>query len=136
MVELNRNSEWPDELKRDLAENAFNPCVGRDLVSETARVRVWHLVLKPGERTPFHRHVLDYFWTCHSHGRAVSYFEDGSKSEVLYVPGDTKHMNYAKGEYLVHSLKNLGEGDLIFTTVEFKYSPNEPLPIKNKQSRG
>lgn len=122
---------WSDELKIDIAKNAFNPCVGSNLVSETDRVRVWHLILKPGERTPFHRHVLDYFWTCHSEGSAISYHEDGSIIATDYQPGDTKHMNYPSGQYLLHALENTGMSDLVFTTVEFKCSANDPLPVKS-----
>ena len=120
---------WPEAVKSDLEKNEFNPNVGSDLVSETDRVRVWHLVLNPGERTPFHRHVLNYFWTCHSEGQARSYFEDGRVVEMSYAPGDTKHMDYAKGQYLLHSLENIGTTPLTFTTVEFKDSPNPPLPV-------
>lgn len=122
---------WPEECKRDMVENAFNPRVGSVLVSETDRVRVWHLLLKPGERMPFHRHVLDYFWTCHSEGSAVSYFEDGSVLATHYKTGDTKHMSYGKGEHMLHSLENTGDTELLFTTVEFKYSANPPLPLGN-----
>ena len=30
---------------------------------------------------------------------------------------------------MVHSIENIGDTDLLFTTVEFKQSANEPLPI-------
>ena len=39
------------------------PASATTLVSESDRVRVWTIRLKPGERIGFHRHVLDYFWT-------------------------------------------------------------------------
>jgi len=122
---------WPEAVKSDLEKNEFNPNVGSDLVSETDRVRVWHLVLNPGERTPFHRHVLNYFWTCHTEGHARSYFEDGRVAEMRYAPGDTKHMDYAEGEYLLHCLENIGTTPLTFTTVEFKDSPNAALPLQD-----
>ena len=44
---------------------------------ETGRVRVRHLSLATGERKGFHRHVLDYFWTATSKGRARSHHADG-----------------------------------------------------------
>jgi hypothetical protein len=69
----------------------FNGCVGSVLVSETDKVRVWHLHLPAGKRCAFHRHVLDYFWTCHSHGKARGYFEDGAIRDVTHFPGDTRH---------------------------------------------
>lgn len=30
---------------------------------------------------------------------------------------------------MVHSVENIGDTDIAFTTVEFLDSPNEPLPI-------
>lgn len=124
-----RYKDWPPGLAEELEANRFNACVGSILVSESDRVRVWHLHLPAGKRCAFHRHVLDYFWTCHSHGDARSYFEDGSTRDVSHFPGDTRHMSYGKGEYLLHSVENIGDTDLLFTTVEFKRSANEPLDV-------
>jgi beta-alanine degradation protein BauB len=125
----NPRAHWPKELQDDIDANRFNGCVGSVLVSETDRVRVWHLRLPPGKRCAFHRHVLDYFWTCHTHGTARGYFEDGRIVDVKHFPGDTKHMHYGAGEYLLHSVENIGDTELLFTTVEFKQSANPPLPV-------
>ena len=129
MSENNPRAHWPKELQDEIAANAFNGCVGSVLVSETDRVRIWHLHLPVGKRCPFHRHVLDYFWTCHSHGKARGYYEDGRIVDVSHFPGDTKHLYFGPGEYMLHCVENIGDTDLLFTTVEFKQSANEPLPI-------
>ena len=92
-------------------------------------MRVWHLMIPAGKRRTFHRHVLDYFWTCHTHGRARGYFEDGSIAESVHFPGDTKHLTYGPGEYMLHSVENTGDTDLLFTSVEFLQSANAPLPV-------
>src|SRR5262245_57241716 len=126
----NPRAHWPAELQQELEENRFNPVVGSVLVSETDEVRVWHLMIPAGRRCTFHRHVLDYFWTCHSHGKARGYFEDGSITESVHFPGDTKHLSYGPGEYLLHSVENIGDTDLLFTTVEFLKSANPPLPVQ------
>lgn len=125
-----RYANWPQGLVEDMEANRFNGCVGSVLVSETERARVWHLHLPAGKRCPFHRHVLRYFWTCHSHGKARGYFEDGSVRDVSHFPGDTKHFEYGKDQYLLHSVENIGDTDLLFTTVELvNQSENEPLPV-------
>ena len=62
----NPRAHWPAELQQELEDNRFNPIVGSVLVSETDKVRVWHLMIPAGKRCTFHRHVLDYFWTCHT----------------------------------------------------------------------
>ena len=120
---------WPAGMQQDLEINRMSPLVGSTLVSETDELRVWHLLIPAGKRCSFHRHVLDYFWTCHTHGRARGYYEDGSITEATHFPGDTRHLKYGKGEHLVHSVENIGKTDLLFTTVEFKQSGNMPLPV-------
>jgi hypothetical protein len=124
-------SEWPAAIRAEFEREsrAHNGCVGTELLSETDKVRVWIIRLKPGERVGFHRHVLDYFWTSVSGGRGRQHLMDGSTVEYSYYPGETRHETYAKGEYKVHDLENLGDLDMIFNTIEFLDSPNPPLPV-------
>jgi hypothetical protein len=119
----------PPDLADELRRNQQNGCVGTELVSETDRVRVWVIRLKPGERIGFHKHVLDYFWTSLFAGRARSNHEDGATYETQYYAGETQHARYAAGEYKIHDLENIGNTDLVFSTVEFLDSANAPLPI-------
>ena len=121
--------DWPAPVRADFAANAHNPCVGTRLLSEDARVRVWEIRLQPGERIGFHRHVLDYFWTAVTPGRALSHQQDGRGVEAVYAAGDIKHHVYGPDEYKVHDLQNTGSTELIFTTVEFLQSANAPLPL-------
>jgi hypothetical protein len=120
---------WPAELRDEFARTQFSGHVGSTLVSETERVRVWHLTIRAGERCAFHRHVLDYFWTCHTSGTARGYYTDGRIVDVDHFPGDTKHLTFERGEFMVHSIENVGTTDLVFTTVEFLDSANLPLPV-------
>ena len=117
------------ELQAEFEANEFNPCVGQVLISEGQRARVWYIRLKPGERLGFHRHVLDYFWTCLTHGRARSHINGGGPTEAEYHPGQTRHKCFAAGEFMVHDLENVGDDDLIFNTVEHLDSANPPLPL-------
>lgn len=120
---------WPSWLEDDLARGRDNGCVGTELVSEDERVRVWTIRLKPGERIGFHTHVLDYFWTALNPGRARSHHAEGGTFETSYSAGETQHARYAKGEGKTHDLENIGDTDLLFATVEFLDSANQPLPI-------
>lgn len=127
---------WPENLQEEFERNRLdNGRVGSTLVSESERVRVWNIRLRPGERLPFHRHVLDYFWTAVTPGRARSHMDDGGTVEVEYEPGDTKHHQYGPGEYKIHDLENIGTTDLVFTTVEFLDSANAPLPVSDEVRR-
>jgi hypothetical protein len=127
--------DWPPELQKEFRERQLSGCVGHILVSESGRVRVWSLRLRPGERLPFHRHVLDYFWTATTPGKARSRYPDGHTSEPEYEAGDTMHFTFASGEFMVHDLENIGSEDLCFTTVEFLDSANPPLEIPDAVRR-
>jgi len=120
---------WPAALQRQYDEQAGSGCVGSVLVSETDRVRVWHLHIAPGQRCNFHTHVLDYFWSAHAPGRARGYYNDGRIVDVEHFKGETKHFTFGPGQSFTHSVENIGDTDLLFTTVEFLDGANTPLPI-------
>lgn len=124
--------DWPQDLREDFAAGSGRGQVGSRLVSETERVRVWALSLKPGERIGFHTHVLDYFWTAVTGGRARSHYADGRINEVAYEPGDTQHHTFPAGAFMIHDLENIGPTELSFTTVEFLDSANAPLPLTGR----
>jgi hypothetical protein len=122
---------WPEALRTEFERESRNPngCVGSTLVSESDRVRVWTIRLKPGERFGFHRHVLNYFWSALNAGRGRQHLMDGSTVEYSYQPGETRHESYGPGEFKVHDLENIGDTELVFMTVEFLDSANKPLDI-------
>lgn len=126
---LNPRQHWPASLQKEFNENQTNGAVGSVLVSETDRVRVWHLYLPVGKRCAFHRHQLDYFWTAHTEGKARGYYDDGRIVDVTHYKGETKHFTFGAGEHFIHSVENIGDTDLIFTTVEFLNGANRPLSI-------
>lgn len=122
-------AHWPAGLEAEMRASVGNGCVGTTLVSETDRVRVWHLALAPGARLPFHRHVNPYFWTALTEGRARAYHSDGSVAEVDYYPGMTRHYHYGPDEFMLHTLENIGQTELRYTTVEFLDGTNPPLTV-------
>ena len=125
------NDPWPADIAAEFTREAKNPnpCVGTILLSENERTRVWMIRLAPGERTGFHRHVLDYFWTSVNGGRGRQHVHDGTTVEYTYQPGETRHESYGKGEFKVHDLENLGDKEMVFMTVEFKDSANQPMKL-------
>lgn len=122
-------AHWTPNLAAELAGARKNGRVGSQLVSETDRFRVWLIRLAPGERLPFHTHVLNYFWVATTPGRARSRNASGQVTDLDYATGDTRHMDFGQGQSMTHDLENIGETLLTFTTVEDKRSPNAPLPL-------
>jgi beta-alanine degradation protein BauB len=121
---------WPLWRKEEFNRNKRLPVVGTRLVSETNDVRVWLIDLAPGQRLPFHLHVLNYFWTAMTVGRVRSISHDGDVFEATTKIGDTGHTTIAAGEWMIHDLENIGEKPLLYSTVELKIgSANKPLPL-------
>jgi hypothetical protein len=124
----------PDEsinpaTRDEIVRNTRHCRVGSTLVSESDRVRIWHIAMQPGERLEFHRHVLDYFWTTTVAGRGRSRYPDGRVVEADYPVGSTKNYRIEKGGTFMHDLENVGDTVLSFVTVEFLDSANAPLPV-------
>jgi beta-alanine degradation protein BauB len=132
-IETNTNlvafSHWPKGVYEDMLANSNNGCVGSVLVSETERVRVWHLHIAPRTRCSFHRHVNPYFWSALKAGMARGYFSSGQIRDTEHYVGETKHFHYGPGDYMLHSVENIGDTELLFATVEFLDGTNSPLKI-------
>jgi beta-alanine degradation protein BauB len=94
-------------------------------------VRVWAIGLGPGQRLSFHSHVFDYFWTAVTGGRGRSHFGDGEVSDTVYKTGDIKHLTFNEGDLMIHDVENIGDTELLFTTMEFLDSPNAPLELRS-----
>lgn len=120
---------WSEEIKREFHDLAADGHVGSKLLFENHRVRVWEIRLAPGQRWHAHQHALDYFWTAITAGRSRQRTYDGTTREVSYSPGDTRFYEFGPGESLLHDLENVGETELIFSTVELLESANSPLRL-------
>jgi uncharacterized cupin superfamily protein len=118
------------DLQREFAEAQTNGNVGQVLETETNDVRIWKIRLKPGERVGYHRHVLNYFWVAVTSGKSRSRLSTGEIMETEYSPGDCRYFSFGAGQHMIHDLTNIGDTDLIFTTVELKGSANPPLALK------
>jgi beta-alanine degradation protein BauB len=130
-------TQWPAALRAEFERESGRPngCVGSELISETDKLRVWTIRLKPGERFGFHRHVLNYFWSAITPCRGRQHLMDGSTVEYAYAAGETRHETYGPGQFKVHDLENIGDTEMVFMTVEFLDSSNPPLAIPDDVRR-
>ncbi len=107
-------SEFAAEL--DLAPT--NHELGTTAWFENERIRVWEVLLEPGERGAFHAHTTNYFWTVVSPGRGLQRFADGTFIVRDYRLGETRYLEHTPETALIHDLENVGETTLRFVTVE------------------
>lgn len=106
------------DFEEELAAAPENLDVGTTVWFENDRVRVWEILLNPGDRGPFHSHTTNYFWTVVEPGRGLQRFVDGTFAVRDYAVGDTKFLEHTVETALVHDLENVGETPLRFVTVE------------------
>lgn len=92
--------------------------VGTRLLFSNDRVKVWEIVLGPGRRAPFHRHVHPYFYVCASPGRVRTRFPNGHFVEGDEEAGGFAYMQHTPENPGIHDLENVGDTTVRYTTVE------------------
>jgi hypothetical protein len=107
-----------EEYSAELAAAPNNHDLGTSLWFENDRVRVWEVLLQPGERGPFHAHTSNYFWTVVEPSRGLQRFADGTFVVRDYEVGETKYLEHTPATALIHDLENIGATLLRFVTVE------------------
>ena len=62
--------------------------IGDKIVFENEFVRVWSLALDPGQRQPWHQHLLPYLIVPLTEGKNEMTFDDGRVRETREKPGE------------------------------------------------
>ena len=107
-----------EEYSEELTVAPGNHDLGTSLWFENQRIRVWEVLLQPGERGPFHAHISNYFWTVVGASRGLQRFADGTFVIRDYQVGETKYLEHTPATALIHDLENIGATPLRFVTVE------------------
>lgn len=118
-----------EELLREAAANGSNACVGRELLLENARVRIWKTTLKPGERMAYHVHKLDFLWTALSDCELIVHGAGGGTEAVTFERGEVVYQRVPRNAEVLRAICNVGDEPALFTVVEFLNSDNTPLPV-------
>jgi beta-alanine degradation protein BauB len=108
----------PADFADELETAPGNLDVGTTVWFENDRIRVWEILLQPGERGAFHSHVTNYFWTVVEGSRGLQRFADGTFVVRDYLVGETKYLEHTPENALIHDLENVGDSTLRFVTVE------------------
>jgi quercetin dioxygenase-like cupin family protein len=91
--------------------------VGQKIVFENEMIRVWEIVLEPGERQPAHRHDHPYVVIAIEGSGNVIEAAGAERGDVEEEPGGI--VFGAPGE--VHTLTNVGDGRYVNRLVELKH---------------
>lgn len=108
----------PADFQAELEVASGNKELGTSMWFENERIRVWEVLLEPGERGAFHSHTTNYFWTVVEGSRGLQRFSDGTYIVRDYRVGETRYLEHSPSSELIHDLENVGNGTLRFVTVE------------------
>jgi hypothetical protein len=106
------------QFSSELEAAPGNHQLGTTMWYENERIRVWEVLLQPGQRGAFHAHTTNYFWTVVEAGRGLQRFADGTFIVRDYALGETRYLEHTPDRALIHDLENVGETTLRFVTVE------------------
>lgn len=91
--------------------------IGQRVMYEDERIRVWEVVLEPGQRQPLHRHDNPYLVIAIEGSRNLIENVDGGRREVVEEPGGV--VSREAGE--IHTLTNIGTARYVNRLVELKH---------------
>ena len=98
--------------------NANSHAVGTAVLFENDRLRVWDLVLEPGEASAVHRHTADYVFVCTTPGRITFLAEGQPPTTTDYEDGFVQYT--AVGPGITHQIRNVGKHRYREIPVELK----------------
>lgn len=111
-----------------MGANDHSHQVGTKLLFENDRVRVWELVLKPGEASPRHVHESDYVFV-HLTKSKLALMQEGEPEETSEEPaGFVQYTDVGSG--IRHAIKNVGDTEHREILVEFKGPSRAATPQK------
>ena len=92
--------------------------VGTRLLFENDRVRVWEMVLRPGEESTRHVHESDYLFVYLTRSKLALMEEHKEPETSEQAPGFVQYTEVGSG--ITHAVKNVGDGDHREILVELK----------------
>lgn len=117
-----------------MSAHEFSHKVGTKLLFENDRVRVWEMVLQPGEASTYHEHTNDYLFVYMTHSR-LEVIRHGKKPETdEQSPGFVEYRDVGSG--IDHQVRNVGDGEHREILVEIKGPSRvaEPRPPQTNES--
>lgn len=105
---------WHDEIEAATS----NFAIGTSLLFENEQVRVWDISLPPGEGLAFHCHRTTYYFVTITPGRSLTILPNGETWTWEHPEGEVQFIPIGSDECVIHNLKNVGNTNLRFSTVE------------------
>lgn len=113
-----------------MSEQQPSDSIGTELLFENESIRVWSMILAPGEVSPYHIHKLDYVFVYTTPSRIALMQKPGEVTEIREF-GDGYVSFNVVGDGLTHQIRNEGTDIHRQILVEFKDSPSARTSATN-----
>ena len=113
--------------------NQISTQIGTELLFENDRIRVWQMVLQPGEESPHHRHEADYVFIYTTPSRMTAFLEDQPPSTSEFDDGYVQYT--AVGPGTTHHIRNDAAIEHRQILVEFK-GPSVAATLQVPENNG
>jgi quercetin dioxygenase-like cupin family protein len=110
--------------------------IGTELLFENDRIRVWQMILQPGQESPHHRHESDYVFVYTTPSRMTAFLEGQEPSTSDFEAGYVQYTEVGQGT--THHIRNDATTEHRQILVEFKgpsASPTLQPPENNGRTR-
>ena len=125
---------WDPSKLMELKSNSIDDRLGQKLLFENNRIKVWEVILFPGESLPFRKISVNYTFTSMTEGLAISRNANGKIVLVRIKEGDSMYLDH-EGRQTIYDLKNIGEDTLFLHALEFKPLVEEMDGLKIKSEK-
>jgi hypothetical protein len=117
-----------------MADSQISTDIGTELLFENDRIRVWQMILAPGEESHLHRHVHDYVYVYTTPSHITAFYDGKGSAGAAYEDGFVQYT--AVGTDMVpHKIRNTGDDVHRQILVEFK-GPSETETVQTPQNNG
>ena len=90
--------------------------IATDVLFENDNVKIWNLVVKPGEASDWHMHGRDYVTIVFEGAGLTVEYDDGTSEDSPSGPGTWRY----HGEHKIHRVVNNTASRYVYVLVELK----------------
>ena len=120
-----------------MTHDQVSTSIGTELLFENDRIRVWDMVLQPGEESPHHRHEGDYVFIYTTPSRVTAFLEGREPATAEFDNGFVQYTEVGPGT--THKIRNASTQEHRQILVEFKgpsaATPSEVYAEVNKRKK-
>lgn len=120
-IELNEKgnfSPWQSHLLSELKNENITTSLGQELLFKNESMKIWDVMLAPGERLPFRKINCNFSFVSITDGMIITRSGNGRIGLHHLEKGDSQYMPLENSN-TIYDIENIGEDTLIMQLSEF-----------------